>query len=374
VQYIKVEPTDAYYEGRPAPAAGYSGLGAIPATSLLKSANGMITPLPSPIRAAIDASPLSAALKRDMKNSPLTFFIILAQFGKETLLEFIRRVQASPGARPSYVVGGTRVWIRASPSANQARLAAEFLAVCNRNPIVAPQIAAKMAIEKGVATALMPAAAIGKALSDTNKAAAAASVVVQNVVQSGQKQAQQAVNQAARAAETAVKTGTKAAQETAKQVSQTASKVVDDTKKSVESGIKTVASWFGFGEPFAVASLMTAASGTAMLGALSLPYLVGMTICAIALADILVPMLLRLSSGILPLPPNQAQVSASIKASETDASTAIDNINSDPAFSQVVALVDDRIFGLPRNVVIGGGVLLGLGVLALVAKRARRKR
>jgi hypothetical protein len=290
--------------------------------------------MPNAVKAAIDASPLTAKQKRALKNEPLSFFIILGDFSADTLHTFIRRVQRAPGARPSYTIGGRRVTIRNRKGQNPAITAAEFLTVCNQNPVQAARIAADMAVEIGVKAPLkMTTAAVQTVAKNV-------STTVQNV----QEQTQQAAN------------------------------VVQSTAKNA---FEAATSWIpGFGMlgdagtvsgPTAAAAAGT--GGGTLVAGLTGAQIVGLVTAAISLASVIVPPLLNLAAGQSPGQPTQGQLNEAANAAGT--SQQISGQVPDQIKNEVQA--QDAILGLPRPVAYGIGALLAVGGGALAYKQFKKR-
>ena len=345
-----------------------------PARWLIAKANAVVTPLPTPIQAAIDKSPLSSKQKATLKEEPLSFFVVLADFSEDLLLEFIRRVQRFPGAKPAYVMGGKFIRIEARKGANAARTAAEFLTVCNRNPVAAIQVATRMIVELGTDAALMTGAAAMEVANIAVQGAQTVSQVAGQTAAAAQKAAEQAAQQAAAAAQTAVQTGTQAAKDAA----EAAQKTAEQTAKAAGDAAKTVASWFGLGSFGEAVSAGAAAAGTAKAktaGAVSIKSILGLVKAGIALANIVVPPLLAIATGKQPSPPTNQQKQQTINDTQTQGALADQAIQADSQALDFAQQAEGRILGLPRNVVVYGGAglaVLGLGALALRSRKKRR--
>jgi hypothetical protein len=322
---------------------GYGGFGAINAASAIQTANNFLTPLPPGVVAAIDASPLTSQQKTTLKKSPVSFFVVMADHAEDKVVEFINRVRSKAHA-PSSLRLARRVVSLSPRKGNAAYLAAQFLAVSNRYPMQALQVASEMVRETGADALVVGGAAISAAAQNAAKAA-------QQAGQTAQQVAQQAAN---------------AAQQAARQAGKTA----DQARKVAEDVFKNVFGFGTLGEPATAATAgVTVGSVLSTAGEIA-----GAVTAAVALANVLVGPLLDLSAEKNPTPPTAADKAAA----EQDAkkSAAMDAvIKKDPALrdAQMRTAAKDKLFGIPRDYLMYGGLgVLGLGGLYLILGRKRK--
>lgn len=328
---------------------------------LLRDADRLLTPLPGPIVAALDRAPMPRKQRALVKNRPTMFFVALAETARWLLVKFIERVQLR--ARSStYRVGGVLVKIAPRNERDPARLAAQFLTVANRNPVAAMQVAGQMAGE--IATALAAAAAAGAQKAYVEPALVAG--------RAGSRAAAKAQKDASRAASQAAVAAKKAAEDAARAAGKAAADVKRAGAKAAKDAVDATMSVFGLrglGCPACALGdygIGEAAAGVGgVFGVKSVADLLGLVTAAIAMAEVVVPMLLSAAKGVAPLPPSPNNLARA----EADAA-AIDQVAES-------AGVDLRpaVFGVPRTTAFFAAAaiaLVGGGVYALTRKRRRR--
>lgn len=320
--------------------------------------------MPPSVKAAINASPLSAGQKRKLKNEPLTFFYVLADFGEDKVIEFIRRTRnAIPTSkRPvRYKIGGRTV-MPSPRKGDTLGITTIFLTVANAHPIEAVVVAAQMVLELGQSALKMTNAALKSTVNSLAKSSSVVAAQSQAVTESAVKATSDALTNAAKTGQSIAKS--------AEQIAQDAAKA---GQKATEQAMKTVSSWFGMGalggEPV-TAGAGAATGATAAAAGVNWTALLGAAIeGAIALAPIIVPVLLDMAKGAMPQNPTAAQVqeanAAGLKAQQAmkamppEMQTALTNVT------------EEKILGLPPVVVYAGGAAIGGTLLWLLLKSKR---
>lgn len=342
---------------------GLGNLGAAgpnPLVQVIAAANANLAAvMPGPVKAAIDASPLTSAQKKALKKEPLSFFIILADFSADTLHAFIKRVQESPGAKITYRIGGRTLTIRNRKGQNPALTAAEFLTVCNQNPISAARIAAQMAYELGVDAPIQMTTAAGR--SAIENIARTGSSISRGVQTTAENIARTGSN-ISRGVQTTAKNISKGAQDLASQAGKQSGKFIEDVKDFLP--------FFGLGDagvvsgPAAGAATGAAAAGTtAAAGGVTTAQVVGLVTAAVSLASVLVPPLLAVAAGQSPGGVTQEQANQAAQ----DAGGKFQQAKSQiPEEIQQQVESQDKVLGMPRSLAYGLGVAT-LAVGGLVA-------
>ena len=329
---------------------GYQGLGAAAPFDLMAQADAMLTPLPAPLIAAIDKAPMSIGQKSKLKRHPTSFFVVYADWNRWLLVKFIQRVQSMANRSNRYKISGTVVRIAPTMSTNPFDLAAQFLTVVNRNPVLAMQVAGTMGGEIAAQSAMAAGAGMAKALEPINEAAdrAAASVGLPTS------------NQLTSVAVKASKDAKKQAELIAAAAGKSLDDVVEAGNKAANDTAKSLTSWFtGFGDYLIPESISSVLGG---LGIKSVGDFVAAVISAISLAEVLVGPIVSIGKGQQPQQPSVANVNAAIQdSSELEENAADAGVE-----------LDKTIFGIPQTWVIGGGVVAGVGTLAWYLTKKKR--
>jgi hypothetical protein len=334
--------------GEPAP-AGYGGFGAFSrsqATAAWNRANSYArATMPPPLRAAINASPMSGKQKRLLLREPLGILAVVGDYGADQAIKFINRTQSMARTRASsYRIGGRRFSLYKGKS-DSLKLGASVMMVAYSHPIEAHIVAAQMALELGGATFKMLGASIGS------------SVAVM----------QQTATQAAKAAEEAARQAGKATQD-----------IVAAGQKAADDALKAVSSWFGLG------AAAGAYAGFGDAGVISGPVAallasfgieagaaaaLGITVeTGILTAPMWLPLVMDLVGGMMPKPPTPSQKAEAKTQGEAKLKVAEEKsgkkLVKTGALDNLAASV-----GVSPPILIGGGV----GLFALVLFATRRK-
>jgi hypothetical protein len=339
--------------------AGYSGLGAAPANfaQLMKQANKLASDtMPPGVKAAIDASPLTLMQRSRLKREPLTVFVVMAEFSQRLLIDFIRDVEGLPRlakkqivSGKTYNMGGRLVKITARKTDDPISLAIQFLTVCNKNPIKAVQVASQYVYTYGIEAPLnMTGAAIGAEFKATAEMVSDVARAAASMSQSAATAAQTAATAAGKSAGQAVQAGQQAAQNVASMVT----------------------SMWPFGEYGALGAAgggvgegVAASGGATLFGSMAVRDIVGLVSAAIALANVIVPMLLNVQKGNPATPPTAAQAQA--------ANAAASKIPAPPSDVRARLDADLKILGMPKEIVYAGGAV-GLGTALFFALRKKK--
>jgi hypothetical protein len=341
--------------------AGYSGLGAAPANfaQLMKQANKLASDtMPPGVKAAIDASPLTLIQKSRLKREPLTVFVVMAEFSQRLLIDFIRDVEGLPRlakkqivSGKTYNVGGRLVKITARKTDDPISLAIQFLTVCNKNPIKAVQVASQYVYTYGIEAPLnMTGAAIGAEFKATAEMVSDVARAAASMSQSAATAAQTAATAAGKSAGQAVQAGQQAAQNVA----------------SMVTSMWPFGEYGGLaGDPASggAAAGAGSAGGAAFFGSMAVRDIVGLVSAAIALANVIVPMLLNVQKGNPATPPTAAQAQA--------ANAAASKIPAPPSDVRARLDADLKILGMPKEIVYAGGAV-GLGTALFLALRKKK--
>jgi hypothetical protein len=279
--------------------------------------------MPAGVKAAIDAAPLPLMMKVQLKRHPTLVFMVAAEAAQLKFIDFIRRVQPFP---KTYTMGGKKIVVDPQKKNSPAFLAAQFLTVCNRHPAKAAQVAVQMTYELGIEAPLAMATAAVQA----------------------------ELEQAAKTGEQIAKTG----QQTAEQLTR----------------------MFTTFKPFGAAGGDDAGYAAATFAAIKESLKVGGTLlglvtAAVALANVLVPGLLQVDQGKTPTKPPPAAFNAAAADAQTKVPQAEGAIPPEAA-AKIKSAVSkqDKILGIPRNVVVYGGGALALAAVGYGAWWALKKR
>jgi hypothetical protein len=331
--------------GEPAP-AGYGGFGAFSrsqATSAWDRANSYArATMPTPLKAAIRASPLSSKQKSLLLQQPLGIVAVVGDYGADQSIKFIQRTQAMARTKAtSYRIGG-RSYPLYKGKSDPLKLGASVMMVAYSHPIEAHIVAAQMAIELGAATFRMLGASIGSSVA-----------VVRNTATQAARQAEQAAKAAGKATEDIIKAGQQAA---------------DDALKAVSSwfGLGAAAgAYAGFGDAGLISGPVAAllASFGVEAGAAGA---IGITVeTGVLTAPMWLPLIMDLVGGVMPKPPTPAQKAEAKqgeqKLKDAEEKTGKQLVNTGP-LDEIAASV-----GVSPAVLVGGGI--GLFALILVATR-----
>lgn len=316
-----------------------AGLGA---TSPADVGNKLLTPLPPAVVATINSLPITSKQKRTLRNEPLSAFIVLAEVSKDKVIEFIKRTQAISTHRSrTYRFGSTTVMVNPKTTDSPVKLAMQFLAVSNKDPVAAARIASAMTMEIGSSLIGAAGAGITRTVQEHGDAS-------RRVSESASKAAQSAAADARRAAEAAGKT---------------AQQVADDARRAAESAARGVTSIVQSFNPFGcygtecyglgtTGGAVEAPAAAAAAGTVTMAEVTGFAAAAVALADLVVPMLNSILGGKQPAPPTQQQANAASQAAAGKAA-AFDN-NIDPNVK--MQLVESgKILGIPKEYLYYGG-------------------
>lgn len=326
------------------PRTAQPGLGALGGVDPWAIANGLVkAAMPSQTVAMINASPLNAKQKKMLRDEPLSFFVVMADFGHDVFLEFLQRMIGRGRSSRTYTIGGRSVKVAPKKSSTPMELAAWFLTVCHKQPVDAVKISATLVWELGFEAPLnMSMAAINNTVQQTRAAINNAMKMARNAGASAQK---------------VLQAGIKAAQKAAKKaLSFTPFGMLGEPGSSAGAGgAMVVVGGAGGGG---------AATGTA--GTID-----SLTKLAIVLAPILVPRMLDMMEGKSPSAPDaeqkQAAAAGVAMAQQAEAQVPL------ALREEVNKATSGKVLGMPPALAYGLGAVGVAGAIFGVVKLAQRR-